>query len=78
MLGKLLGSSDVNFKTETGEVVEGKNIYVGFSDEHTLGTRTDKFFVRNGIPFPKNLTIGDDIEIVFNRYGKPEAITAVK
>ena len=78
MTVKLLGSSDVSFTTESGELVEGRNIYVCYPDEHTVGNRTDKFFVRNTIELPKNLTIGDDINIVFNRYGKPEAITTVK
>lgn len=78
MVAKLLGVSPVRFQATSGELIEGTNLFVCYPEENVTGNRTDKYFISKKIALPKNLNIGDNIDIIFNRFGKPEAINAVK
>jgi hypothetical protein len=72
---KLFGVQDVNFTNANGETINGTNIFVGFSDENVEGLRTEKFFIKDSVPFPaENVKINSTLELSFNHKGKVEAI----
>ena len=71
---KLVGVQPVNFTNNSGEVIKGMNIFVGFKDENVEGLRTEKFFLREGISLPKETKLNDTIDLSFNHKGKIEMI----
>lgn len=75
---KVLGSSEVHFRTESGAIVEGHNLFVAYEQEGTIGQRAGKFFVNQSIDFPKGLQIGSDVELSFNQYGKVDGVSLTK
>lgn len=74
MKAQLLGVMDVNFSNSNGETIKGTNIFVAFTDENVEGLRTERFYVKSGIPFPKDIKINDTIDISFNHKGKIEML----
>lgn len=74
MRAKLLGIQLVNFTNSKNETICGKSLFVAFADESVEGVRTEKFFVKDSIPFPKNTKINGTLELSFNHKGKIEAI----
>ena len=74
MYVRVLGIQPVNFTNNNGEKVEGKNIFTAFQDENVEGLRTEKFFVKAGIPLPKDIKVNGMIDIVFNHKGRVEHI----
>ncbi|WP_437629396.1 hypothetical protein [Clostridium paraputrificum] len=71
---KLVGVQPVNFTNNSGEVIKGMNIFVGFKDENVEGLRTEKFFIKEGISLPKETKLNDTIDLSFNHKGKIEMI----
>lgn len=71
---KLVGVQPINFTNNSGEVIKGMNIFVGFKDENVEGLRTEKFFLREGISLPKETKLNDTIDLSFNHKGKIEMI----
>lgn len=70
---KVIGFSESSFTAkDTGAVIEGMNIFVTFESSRVTGTACDRLYVsRNRLEecgyYP---SIGDDIEPMYNRYGK--------
>lgn len=70
---KVIGFSQRSFTAkDTGALIYGLNIYVTFENSRTTGLACDRFFVSSNRLeecgyYP---TLGDDIELVYNRYGK--------
>lgn len=71
---QLLGIQALNFKTDSGDLVEGNNIYIAYTDENVVGVKASKLFVNNNIELPKGIKQGSMLEISFNMKGKPEKI----
>ena len=71
---QLVGIMGVNFTNNSGEVINGTNIFVAFHDESVEGLRTEKFFVKADISLPKDTKINDMLEVSFNHKGKIEMI----
>lgn len=71
---KIVGVQNVNFTNNSGEVIRGMNIFVGFKDENVEGLRTEKFFLKEGISLPKETKLNDTIDLSFNHKGKIEMI----
>ena len=74
MLVKLLGISRVDFKSQSGDHIEGHKLYTCFEDENVKGFKTDAFFVRKEIALP-DVKLNDEVNIYFNSKGKVEAVT---
>lgn len=70
---KLVGVQHVNFTNNSGETINGTNIFCAFKDENVEGLRTEKFFLKDGIKLP-DCKINDTIEISFNMKGKVEML----
>lgn len=70
---KVIGFSDRSFTSkDTGALIEGMYIYVSFENNRTTGSACDRLYVsRHRLDesgyYP---SLGDDIEPLYNRYGK--------
>ena len=45
MQARLLGIQHINFTNNTGEQINGNNIFCAFKDENVEGLRTEKFLL---------------------------------
>lgn len=77
---KVIGFSDRSFTSKsTGALIEGMYIFVTFENNRTTGFACDRFFISR-----KRLdecgyspSLDDDIELVYNRYGKITCIRVI-
>jgi len=70
----LIGKKTVNFTAQDGKVINGTTLYVSCEMDGVEGLGTDKFFVPAEKLPKKDLVVGADVEIFFNRFGKVDAI----
>lgn len=78
MQALLLGLAKLDFKSDTGNLVQGTQLFYGYTAENTVGYKTDKVFVRKDIELPENLKPNSTINLFFDRKGKVEAVTVMK
>lgn len=71
---QLVGVQHINFTNQSGENINGTNLFVAFRDENVEGLRTEKFFLKEAIILPKNVKLNDTLDISFNHRGKIEAV----
>lgn len=71
---QLVGVQHINFTNQSGENINGINLFVAFRDENVEGLRTEKFFLKEGIALPKDTKLNDKLDISFNHRGKIEAV----
>lgn len=74
MQAKLIGIQSIDFTNTKGEQVKGKNVFLIFADDKVEGLCADKFFLKEGITLPKGIEINSDIDVLFDRKGRPERI----
>lgn len=74
MVVYLLGYKHLDFESN-GERVKGTQVFGAYEEDGVIGQRTDKFFFRDGFELP-DLHPGITLDMVFNRKGKPEKVTA--
>lgn len=70
---KVIGFSERSFTSkDTGALIEGMYIYVSFENNRTTGCACDRFFMSSSRleNCGYHPSLGDDIEPVYNRYGK--------
>lgn len=71
---KIIGYRDVGFTVENGDFVEGRNYYIGkdIDPKRGAGVSCEKIFVSDAKlkTFTFMPCIGDEVEIVYNKYGK--------
>lgn len=77
MRAKVLGVQPIHFTNNSGEPINGTNLFIAFSDENCKGLKADKVFVREEITLPKDLKLNEDVELSFNYKGKLESIIKV-
>lgn len=71
---QLVGVQHINFTNQSGEKIQGTNLFVAFGDENVEGLRTEKFFLKEGIALPKDTKLNDMLDLSFNHKGKIEAV----
>lgn len=69
---KVIGIKQVEFKGRDGELVKGVKLYCEFEDEGVDGIACDSYFLKPSIA--SGITVGDSIDIRYNRYGKVERV----
>ncbi|MCL2190173.1 MAG: hypothetical protein FWB87_15585 [Defluviitaleaceae bacterium] len=74
MLATLQGIRTLDFTANNGERVQGTQLFVSFEEAGVTGFATDKLFVRTDVHLPDKLKPNTQIEVFFDRKGKPEAI----
>lgn len=73
---KIVGRRKLDF-TANGNQVQGIQLFVTHAQPYVEGVMGEKIFVGTNKPFYDKCTqypIGSEVEITFNRYGKPEDI----
>ena len=70
----LLGLKKVSFTAADGKVVDGTTLYVAYDADGVKGMAADKLFVSSSKMPKKELVVGSDIDIYFNRFGKVDSI----
>lgn len=70
----VLGIRPVNFTASDGRTVTGTSIFAGYETEGVDGLAVEKIFVAVDRMPKKAITVGSDVEVVFNMKGKVEGI----
>lgn len=78
MKAKLVGIQPIHFTNNSGEEVNGTNIYCLYEDENVNGVKADKFFLKAGMTLPAGTQINDVLDLSFNMRGKVESIEKSK
>ncbi len=74
MIHVVLGKRPVSFTAKDGKEVKGVSLYLGYETEGVEGMAADKVFIP-AAKMPKNdIVVGAEVDVLFNRYGKVEAI----
>lgn len=71
---KVVGTREVDFKDKDGNAIKGVNVYVEYSYDKVTGVVAEKIFLsaaKLGSYSPK---VGDDISVVYNKYGKVDHV----
>lgn len=71
----LHGFQQIDFLNRDGQSIKGVNLYVSFPEENIMGQAVAKFFIKENIPMPDNIKVGNEIELTFSRKGKVEKVT---
>ena len=69
-----LGKKMVSFTASDGKVINGTTLYAGYDADGVEGMAADKIFVTAEKMPKKEIVVGADIDVYFNRYGKVDAI----
>lgn len=71
---RVIGYRDCGFTATSGEFIEGRTFYLAKDIDamHGMGVSVEKVFVADSKlkKFSISPAIGDDVEIVYNKYGK--------
>lgn len=70
----VIGKKHVDFVSKDGSEITGTTVYFAFDAEGVEGMETDKAFISTAKMPAKGITVGKDIEIVYNRFGRVERI----
>ena len=71
-------SSEMDFATEDGSRIQGRNIFVTYPETGVQGLYAERIFLQKTIPIPAGLKVGDSVELVLNRKGKVTAVSQSK
>lgn len=73
---KVVGMKELDFKTKDGQQISGVKLFLEYQEEKTTGVCTDSAFISERRMEESNYipAVGDDIELMYNRYGKIQAI----
>lgn len=78
MQANVLGVQEVDFVTEDGVHIQGKNIYVSFKNRMVDGLKTNKFFISSSFKDIYDLIVPDvSLDVDFNEKGRIENIDIV-
>ncbi len=75
---ELIGYKKTSFTAkDTGDKIEGLNLYVSYVDEKVDGMACERLFLTNEKAKNFMPKVGQVLEVEYNRYGKPAAVIAV-
>ena len=78
---KLIGFKRNDFNTKEGVPITGYNLYLTYpvTGPEAEGMVAERIYVSDGklAKCGYKPRVGDEVAVVYNRYGKPEAITKV-
>lgn len=77
---EVVGTKKVNFKDDSGRVVDGLSVFYLMDDDNTVGKMAAKLFISaarldtlNHIP-----AVGEKCTVNYDRYGRPVEFTVIK
>ena len=72
---KVIGYGKTEFKPQdSNEPIRGMNLYVSYEKDNVTGVAAERLFITEkkiGTYLPQ---VGDQVNIIYNRYGKVEAV----
>ena len=75
MLANVVGKKPLNFTAEDGKVIDGAHLFVTYEETGVEGFAAEKLFISSTKLNAKDVSVGDVLEIYFNRYGKVDKVT---
>lgn len=71
-MAKIIGIRPSTFTGNDGKEVSGKNIYLMYPLEKGEGSGADRVFITDSklADWPYKPTVGDEVNLEYNRYGK--------
>lgn len=82
MLAKVLGTRDLDFKTNDGNEIKGKQIFVSYRQDGVNGELVDKVFVKHDSPLASvSYKFGSEYDFVYEIHGfrsKPQLVDIKK
>lgn len=78
MIMRVRGVQKLDFVSNDGKRVEGCNLFLSHADEHVVGERVTKVFVNASVELPKDVKIGDEVNISFTNKGRVEGISKIQ
>ena len=77
---KIIGIRPSSFKGDKGEEITGKNIYLTFPLDKGIGSGCERVFVTDAkmVDWPYKPQVGDEVEIVYNRYGRCDRLVKAR
>ncbi len=72
----IMGIRRTAFDTKDGKEVRGTSLYFSYPGKDMLGVMCDKAFVPDRIQLPE-LKPGMNVMLLYNKYGKVEAVSPV-
>lgn len=71
----LLGKRKVAFTADDGREISGTTVYLGFDDDNDVeGMVCQKEYISDSVAIYKDLTVGKELEVTYNRKGKISSI----
>lgn len=70
----IIGKKGVSFTSKEGNPITGMTIFFAFETDGVAGMATDKVFVPTAKMPTKDVVVGKDVDLYFNRYGKVDSI----
>lgn len=67
---RVLGIQPLSFTNDSGDTVNGTNLYYGYENPNITGLQTDKMFVREDITLPDDLKPNAVLNADFSPKGK--------
>lgn len=75
MLVLLMGIRALDFESN-GEKVKGTQLFVAYPEDGVEGQMADKLFIKESVELPDGLKPGMNLDVTFNRRGRPEKVVA--
>ena len=70
MLVKVIGKKALNFTTDDGKVIDGAHYHITYEEDGVEGLAAEKLFISSTKINPKDVSVGDSLNIYFTRFGK--------
>ena len=77
---KIIGIRSSSFKSDKGEEVSGKNFYYTFPLDKGIGHGCERVFITDAkmADWSYKPAVGDEVEIVYNRWGRCDKLVKVR
>lgn len=77
---KIIGIKDTSFTSQDGKQINGVNYFYTMRDNNVQGLMAGKLFISsdNLTAFTVQPELGQDVRVVYNRFGKAEDFLPVK
>lgn len=73
----LCGFEKVEYTNKSGRLVRGVRLHCNYSSERINGYGCETFFVPERVVVPSDLTLGDELDVFFSRYGSVASVVKV-
>ncbi|PKM73905.1 MAG: hypothetical protein CVU91_02330 [Firmicutes bacterium HGW-Firmicutes-16] len=78
---KVIGMKKLDFQTPENQTIKGYKVFCTYSnadDKNLVGTACEDFFISENKASGWLPKVGEEIEIVYNKYGKVDHVNVVK